>query len=110
MAKITFLLGMGAGYVLGARAGRERYEQIRHKADKAWGNPTVQEKVGEARAKAPEVASAAKSKAGDAASKAGDAVRRDKDNDSVADATGHDTTTAAMSRHDDVDAAGGSPS
>ncbi len=29
MAKLSFLAGFGAGYVLGARAGRERYEQIR---------------------------------------------------------------------------------
>ena len=29
MAKLSFLAGFGAGYVLGSRAGRERYEQIR---------------------------------------------------------------------------------
>jgi hypothetical protein len=30
------LLGLAAGYVLGARAGRERYDQIAHTAKVAW--------------------------------------------------------------------------
>jgi hypothetical protein len=30
--KLTLLVGFGAGYVLGARAGRERYDQIVGKA------------------------------------------------------------------------------
>lgn len=29
MRKITMLLGLGVGYVLGARAGRERYDQLK---------------------------------------------------------------------------------
>ena len=37
MSKISFLLGAAAGYVLGARAGRQRYEQIRSGAAKAEG-------------------------------------------------------------------------
>ena len=36
------LVSGGIGYVLGARAGRERYEQIRSTALKIKGNPTVQ--------------------------------------------------------------------
>ena len=40
--KITFLAGFGAGYVLGARAGRARYEQIRQAARSFMANPTVQ--------------------------------------------------------------------
>lgn len=43
--KTTFLVGAAAGYVLGARAGRERYEQIVSKAQELWGNPQVQAKV-----------------------------------------------------------------
>lgn len=44
------LLGAGAvGYVLGAKAGRERYEQIAAQAQKLRSNPTVQKKVDEAR-------------------------------------------------------------
>ena len=42
MRKMTMLVSGGVGYVLGARAGRERYEQIRGLALKVKGNPTVQ--------------------------------------------------------------------
>ena len=43
--KILFVVGLGVGYVLGARAGRERYEQIRQAAQNVWNQPTVQEGV-----------------------------------------------------------------
>ncbi|WP_183101140.1 YtxH domain-containing protein [Nocardioides pelophilus] len=48
MSKISFLAGVGVGYVLGARAGRERYEQIKSGAQGAWNNPKVQETVSHA--------------------------------------------------------------
>ena len=38
-----FLLGLGAGYVLGARTGRERYEQIRRSWSQLRGSPKVQQ-------------------------------------------------------------------
>lgn len=41
--KFTFLLGFGAGYLLGARAGRERYRQVVDKADQIWHEPHVQQ-------------------------------------------------------------------
>lgn len=47
--KILFAVGLGVGYVLGTRAGRERYEQIRKGAEKIWNTPTVQEGVGTAK-------------------------------------------------------------
>ena len=34
--KTGLVVGLGAGYVLGARAGRERYEQIARAARMAW--------------------------------------------------------------------------
>lgn len=40
--KLKLLIGFGAGYVLGARAGRERYEQIVARLDDLRGNPRVQ--------------------------------------------------------------------
>lgn len=43
--KILFAVGLGVGYVLGTRAGRERYEQIRKGAEKIWNTPTVQQGV-----------------------------------------------------------------
>lgn len=46
--RLTHLTAFGAGYVLGARAGRERYEQIRKVAMRVKDDPRVQEKAHEA--------------------------------------------------------------
>ena len=58
--KILFLTGLGLGYVLGTRAGRERYEQIKTAAGNLWRDPRVQRQVDTAAAfvkeKAPDVA------------------------------------------------------
>lgn len=35
-------VGVGIGYILGAKAGRERYDQIAEAVGKVWHNPTVQ--------------------------------------------------------------------
>lgn len=43
--KILFIFGLAMGYVLGTRAGRERYEQIKAGAEKVWLDPRVQEQV-----------------------------------------------------------------
>lgn len=42
MSRLTMLAAAGAGYVLGARAGRERYEQIAAGTRKVMRNPRVQ--------------------------------------------------------------------
>jgi hypothetical protein len=56
MNKLLLLVGAGVGYVLGARAGRERYDQIADQANRLWTDPRVQTKVEDVKAKAPEVA------------------------------------------------------
>lgn len=43
MGKAMFLTGAAVGYVLGARAGRERYEQICRATESIRGNPKVQQ-------------------------------------------------------------------
>lgn len=43
--RILFVFGVALGYVLGTRAGRERYEQIRAGALKVWRDPRVQQQV-----------------------------------------------------------------
>ena len=45
MKKLSVLVIGAAGYVLGSRAGRERYEQIKRQATKAWNKPVVQDAV-----------------------------------------------------------------
>ncbi|MCF6526143.1 YtxH domain-containing protein [Streptomyces sp. JJ36] len=39
--RLTFIAGLAVGYVLGARAGRERYEQLREGGRRIAGNPAV---------------------------------------------------------------------
>lgn len=58
MKLLPFLLGTGVGYILGARAGRERYEQIAQGYRRVADNPSVQAAAGVARAKAGEVVQA----------------------------------------------------
>lgn len=41
--KIGLVVGGAVGYVLGTRAGRERYEQIVAQAQGLWQSPRVQE-------------------------------------------------------------------
>jgi hypothetical protein len=50
--KLMFLTGLAAGFVLGSRAGREKYEELRANAKKMWENPSVQEAAGVAQAQA----------------------------------------------------------
>ena len=50
--KLMFITGLAAGFVLGSRAGREKYEEITANAKKVWEHPTVQEAAGVAQAQA----------------------------------------------------------
>ena len=43
--KLAFIVGAATGYVLGSRAGRERYEQIRRVSKKLWNTGPVQKGV-----------------------------------------------------------------
>jgi hypothetical protein len=48
---MAFILGAATGYVLGAQAGRERYEQIVRMYNQIAGHPAVQGAAGMAREK-----------------------------------------------------------
>ena len=48
MKKLLVLVAIGVGYVLGAKAGRQRYESIKSTFLKVKDNPTVQEKAHQA--------------------------------------------------------------
>ncbi|MFI6033133.1 YtxH domain-containing protein [Streptomyces sp. NPDC051315] len=39
--RLTFVVGLALGYVLGTRAGRERYEQLKKSARQVAQNPAV---------------------------------------------------------------------
>lgn len=39
--KILLVVGLGVGYVLGARAGREKYDKIKRQAQWVWDSPAI---------------------------------------------------------------------
>jgi hypothetical protein len=84
--RFVFIVGLGVGFVLGARAGRERYEQLVKLTRKAKDSPAVQQAAGAVQAQAaglvkttkgkvaervPKLTESARSKAGAARSKVG---------------------------------------
>lgn len=64
MKKFSFLLGLGIGYVLGSKAGRQRYEQLIRSWRQIRENPSVQEAAGLVQARAENVVGAVKSRIG----------------------------------------------
>ena len=62
--KLMFLGGLAAGFVLGARAGREKYEELVVRGRKVLDHPTVQEAAGVAQAQANKLYSEGKDKLG----------------------------------------------
>ncbi|MDF9715306.1 YtxH domain-containing protein [Nocardioides sp. ChNu-153] len=77
MRKLTLLLGIGIGYVLGARAGQQRYEEIKAQASRAWNSPAVQEKAAQAQEKVKETAPKVGEKASEVASTVAAKVKKD---------------------------------
>ena len=70
MNKIVLAVVFALGYVLGARAGRRRYEQIREKAQQLWNDDHVQSAVHSAGELAEKGAGIVGEKAGDLIGKA----------------------------------------
>jgi len=73
--RITFLAGFAVGFVVGARAGRERYEQMVKLGRKAIENPTVQQATRAAGSKATELSKAAGQKAAERMPKLAETAR-----------------------------------
>ena len=63
--KLLFLGGLAAGFVLGARAGREKYEELKATALKIKESPTVQEAAGVVQEQATRLYSDSKTKVTD---------------------------------------------
>jgi hypothetical protein len=58
------LIGLAIGYVLGTRAGRDRYEQIKRAAAAAWQSPPAEKLRTEVGAHVPDAVNAAMTKVG----------------------------------------------
>ena len=74
MSKIVTLAAAATGYVLGARAGRERYEQITDQAQRFWRDPRVRQAASDAKHTAAEKAPVVKDKVVQTASNAAGSV------------------------------------
>ncbi len=67
--KVGLVVGIAAGYVLGSRAGRERYDQIKTEWLKVWNTEPVQKQVGKVKEAAKSTAMALPSTLWDSAVK-----------------------------------------
>ena len=57
-SKAAFIVGTGLGYVLGARAGRQRFETIAAAGRRGWQDPRVQARVSDLESRAADLARA----------------------------------------------------
>ncbi len=85
MSKITMAAAAAAGYVLGTRAGRERFEQISEKATALWNHPKVQEGAEKAQSVAAEKAPGLKDKVASTMGKGSDSKDQDLGGDPAFD-------------------------
>ncbi len=76
MKKLMLVVAGGIGYVLGTKAGRQRYEQLRGTFEKVKSDPRVQEKTQQAADLAREKAPVVKEKLAGAADAAATKVRQ----------------------------------
>lgn len=74
-SRFGFLVGFGAGYVLGAKAGHERYEQIKRLYENILASPGIRQATGKAKNAASSGFEQAKDKASEGATKAKEAIR-----------------------------------
>src|SRR3954467_9335614 len=93
--KLMFITGLAAGFVLGSRAGRGKYEEITANAKKVWEHPTVQEAAGVAQAQANKLYSEGKDKINQ--SKLGEKLSSATSTDSSDSLSGTGTTTESLS-------------
>ncbi len=66
--KLLLGVGLAIGYVIGARAGRESYEEIKANAEALWNDPRLRDKVAVAEQKVREHAPEVPGKIAEAAS------------------------------------------
>jgi hypothetical protein len=85
--KLSLALGFAAGYVLGSKAGRARYEQLVAAGRELWSNPTVQSTAGVLQAQA-----------NDLVAKAKHTVRQEKDTTTGAATDMYEPATATTYR------------
>lgn len=103
--KLTFLAGFASGYVLGSKAGRARYEQIREAARAFASNPAIQSTANQVQHQATDVLVSAKDKAKDKAAGA----LGEKWQDKKPDWMGHGSRASSSSGTNGVAGSNGRP-
>ena len=95
-------VGLGIGYILGARAGRERYDQIVDAANSVWEDPRVvkarREAAQFARENAPVVLDKAQTVAKDVANRTSTTARKVTDRTVTAAKSAADKATVAATK------------
>lgn len=105
LKKLTLAAGFGAGYVLGAKAGRERYTQIEAKFREVAGMPAVQNAAASVKETASDLADTAKTTVTEKAGNAADTARATA---SDAKSAANDKAKPASSKEPVIDLAAGS--
>lgn len=72
--KLAFVVGAAVGYVIGTRAGRQKYDKLKSQAKDLWEDPRVQRTVSDAETFAQEKFSEAGEALSDAGKKVADKV------------------------------------
>jgi hypothetical protein len=98
--KLTLAAGFVAGYVLGSKAGRQRYEEIVAQARKVAGNQTVQSTAGVLQAQATDLVN--KAKQSDVVAKAKQTVGRGSSDDATYTAPAAGTYAAETTTSGDL--------
>jgi hypothetical protein len=73
--KLLFVAALATGYVLGTKAGRHRYEEIKAKAAQAWEDPRVHKVVSEAQDFVKDAAPVVQAKVSEATAAAADTAK-----------------------------------
>jgi len=73
--KLLLIAGLATGYVLGAKAGRHRYEEIKAKAASAWEDPRVHKVVSDAQGFVKDAAPVVQAKVSEATAAAADTAK-----------------------------------
>src|SRR3954468_14152773 len=103
MKRLSFLVGFAAGYVAGAQAGRERYDQMMGMARKMMNDPKVQDAAGKVQHQAADLAGTAKEQATGLAGTAKDKVTHKSSGDlSVGDDTSMSSDSYGTTADDSV--------